>query len=151
MKQKLIHFFATGFGAGCIPVAPGTMGTLVAVPIYLFIHNLSLTFYAIILILSFSIGIWFCSEASRPLAVHDHPSIVWDEMAGFWLTMFAVPFSGLNILVSFLAFRLFEILRPWRIGRVDRKVQGGLGIMLDDVLAAIYANLTLRIFIFFTG
>jgi phosphatidylglycerophosphatase A len=149
MKQKLIYFFATGFGAGLIPFAPGTMGTLVAIPFYIGLQKLSLIAYAILLILSFIIGIWLCSLASKPLATHDHPSIVWDEMVGFWLTLFAIPFSLLNLFIGFLAFRLFDIQKPWPIGWVDKKVQGGLGIMLDDVLAGIYANLTLQIFVHF--
>jgi phosphatidylglycerophosphatase A len=151
MKQKLIHFCATGFGAGLIPFAPGTMGTLIAIPFYLLIYKLPLIFYAILLILSFTIGIWLCKEASKSLITHDHPSIVWDEMVGFWLTMFAIPFSGLNILLGFLAFRLFDIQKPWPISWVDKNIKNGLGIMLDDVLAAIYANLILQLFIFFTG
>src|ERR1700722_17915808 len=116
MKQKIIRFLATGFGAGLIPFAPGTMGTLVAIPIYLFIYNLPLISYIFFLLFTFGIGIWLCSEASKSLSTHDHPSIVWDEMVGFWLTMLAIPFSALNILVGFLAFRLFDIQKPWPIG-----------------------------------
>lgn len=148
MKQKIIHFFATGFGAGLIPFAPGTMGTLVAIPMYLLIKDLSLIPYIIFLIVTFLLGIWLCSEASKPLATHDHPSIVWDEMVGFWLTMLAVPCSFLNILIGFLAFRFFDIRKPWPIGWVDKKIPGGFGIMLDDMLAAVYANLTLRLIIY---
>lgn len=155
LGKKSIQFFATGFGSGLIPIAPGTMGTLMAIPFYLGLKNLSLPFYALFLLVSFGIGVWLCSRASKFLCAQhhvnlpDHPSIVWDEMVGFWLTMFAIPFSTLNILIGFLAFRLFDIQKPWPIGWVDKKMTSGLGIMLDDVLAAVYANIVLHIFIHF--
>lgn len=152
-KQKWIHFFATGFFSGTIHFAPGTMGTLVAIPFYLILQTLSLPLYAIFVLITFLIGIWLCGEASKPFKTPDHPSIVWDEMVGFWLTMFAIPFSGVNLLLGFLAFRLFDIWKPWPIGWVDKKIHGGLGIMLDDILAAIYANIILQILnhFFFKG
>jgi phosphatidylglycerophosphatase A len=145
IKQKIIHFFAAGFNAGLLPWAPGTLGTLVAIPFYLLLQNISLTFYAILLILAFIIGVWLCDKAAKISGITDDPAIVWDEMVGFWLTMFAVPFSFWNVLLGFLLFRLFDIWKPWPIRFIDANLSGGLGIMLDDVLAGIYANICLQV------
>lgn len=152
MKKTWIHFLATGFGAGLSPFAPGTMGTLVAIPLYLLLQWLPLSIYAIVTIFAFLIGIWLCEKTSLSLKTHDHPSIVWDEMVGFWITMFAIPCSIFTVLLGFLLFRGFDIQKPWPISWVDKNIQGGFGIMLDDMLAAIYANLLLHmIHYFFKG
>lgn len=144
-SQQSILFFARGFGSGCIPFAPGTMGTLASLPLYFVIQKFSLTFYLILLILTFLLGIWLCDKASKLLQQLDPPSVVWDEMVGFWLTMVTFPLDWRYVLAGFLAFRFFDILKPWPIGWVDKKVHNGLGIMLDDVFAAIYANIVLQI------
>jgi phosphatidylglycerophosphatase A len=90
-------------------------------------------------------GIVICGAASKSLDSHDHPGIVWDEIAGMMLTMLFIPFSWLSLGLGFLLFRVFDILKPWPIRLIDRKVGGGLGIMLDDILAAVFANILLRI------
>ena len=134
-----IHLLAFGFGAGLAPIAPGTAGTLVAIPLYLLISDLPLTFYlAIVAVVSIA-GIWICGRAADDLGVHDHPGIVWDEIAGYLLTMAMLPSGWLWIVAGFLLFRLFDILKPWPIRWLDRKVSGGLGIMLDDLAAALFA------------
>jgi phosphatidylglycerophosphatase A len=84
-------------------------------------------------------GIWLCDVASRQLGVHDHPGIVWDEFVGFWIAMWALPAEWVWILAGFLAFRFFDILKPWPVGLLDKKVTGGLGIMIDDVVAGVMA------------
>jgi phosphatidylglycerophosphatase A len=139
-----IHFLAFGFGSGVSPVAPGTAGTLVAVPLYLALSQLSLPGYIAMLLVSFGIGVWLCERTSRDLGVHDHGGIVWDEFVGYWLTMLAAPAGWHWVVVGFLLFRLFDILKPFPIGYFDRQVKGGFGIMLDDVLAAVYAWICLQ-------
>lgn len=140
-----VHLLAFGFGAGCSPRAPGTMGTVLAVALYLPLATLPLPFYLGALALVTLAGIWICGRASRDLGVHDHPGIVWDEIAGFLLTMVAAPPGWSWILVGFLLFRLFDIWKPWPIAWLDRRVVGGLGIMLDDLVAGVFAAACLQL------
>ncbi|AHK79199.1 phosphatidylglycerophosphatase [Ectothiorhodospira haloalkaliphila] len=139
-----VHFLAFGFGSGLSPKAPGTAGTVAAIPIFLLLQGLPLWAYLLITALVVAVGIWICGESSRRLGVHDHPGIVWDEIAGFLITMIAAPAGWIWILVGFLLFRLFDILKPWPIGWLDKHLEGGTGIMLDDVLAGIYALIVLQ-------
>ena len=134
-----IHFLAFGFGSGLSPVAPGTVGTLMAVPLYLLMARLPWVYYVLLLLVAIAIGIWLCGESARLLGVHDHGGIVWDEFVGFWITMLFVPPEWLWIVLGFVLFRLFDIWKPWPIKLIDRQVDGGLGIMLDDIIAGIFA------------
>ena len=138
-----VHLLAFGFGSGLAPVAPGTFGTLAAIPFYLLMARLPLAGYLLVLLLVILAGIRICGRASRDLGVHDHPGIVWDEFAGFFVTMIAAPPGWPWILAGFALFRFFDILKPWPIGWLDRRVGGGLGIMLDDLVAGLYAWLLL--------
>lgn len=139
------QFLAFGFGSGLSPKAPGTMGTIVAVPLYLLIAQWSLLQYSLFVVLAAVLGVWICGVASRQLQVHDHPGIVWDEFVGYWITMWAVPVDWVWIIAGFLIFRLYDIVKPWPVSVLDRKVGGGFGIMIDDVLAGVMACLTLHI------
>jgi phosphatidylglycerophosphatase A len=134
-----VHFLAYGFGSGCAPRAPGTFGTLAAVPVYLLLAQLPVPFYLLTVLLAFVAGVWICGKTSRDVGVHDPGGIVWDEFVGFWLTMTLVPPDWYWVLAGFILFRVFDILKPFPIGLLDKRVGGGLGIMLDDVLAGIYA------------
>ena len=134
-----VHFLAFGLGSGAVPKAPGTFGTLAAIPIWLLFADLSLPYYLGLLVASFVLGIWLCGRTSSDMGVHDHGGIVWDEFVGLWITFIALPAGWGWILLGFLLFRLFDILKPWPIGWADRRVSGGLGIMLDDVLAGVMA------------
>jgi phosphatidylglycerophosphatase A len=140
-----LQLLAFGFGSGLSPRAPGTAGTLVAIPFYLLIAQCSLLQYTAIVALATLLGVWVCGVASRQLGVHDHPGIVWDEFVGFWITMWAVPVYWTWVLAGFVVFRVFDIVKPWPISVLDRKVGGGLGIMVDDMLAGALACLTLHI------
>tara|TARA_R110002072_G_scaffold93548_4_gene207280 strand:- start:2935 stop:3435 length:501 start_codon:yes stop_codon:yes gene_type:complete len=145
LLRNPVQFLAFGFGSGLSPWAPGTAGTLVAVPLYLLISSWSLLQYTGFIVLTALLGVWICGVASRQLKVHDHPGIVWDEFVGFWITMWAVPADWVWIVAGFLAFRVFDIVKPWPVSVLDRKVGGGFGIMIDDVLAGVMACLTLHI------
>ncbi|MEX2367357.1 MAG: phosphatidylglycerophosphatase A [Pseudohongiellaceae bacterium] len=140
-----VHFLAFGLGSGAAPWAPGTFGTLAAVVLYLPLSRLSLEIYLLMLVLTFGIGIYLCEQTSRDLGEHDHGGIVWDEFVGFWITMLAAPPGWLWILLGFVLFRFFDIVKPFPIGIIDRRLGGGLGIMLDDALAGAYAWLCLQI------
>lgn len=145
LLRNPVQFLAFGFGSGLSPWAPGTAGTLVAVPLYLLISSWSLLQYTGFIVLTALLGVWICGVASRQLKVHDHPGIVWDEFVGFWITMWAVPADWVWIVAGFLVFRVFDIVKPWPVSVLDRKVGGGFGIMIDDVLAGVMACLTLHI------
>jgi len=134
-----VNFLALGFGSGLSRYAPGTMGTLVAVPFYLLLQPLSLVAYVAVAIAITLIGIWICDRSANTLGVHDHPGIVWDEIAGYLITMIAAPTGWQWVILGFVLFRLFDIWKPWPIKVIDRQVGGGFGIMLDDVVAALFA------------
>jgi phosphatidylglycerophosphatase A len=138
-----IHLLAFGFGSGLAPKAPGTFGTLVALPLYLVMQGLPLPAYLGLLVVGFLFGIWICGRTSEDLGVHDHGGIVWDEIIGYLLTMAFAPPGWIWLLIGFLLFRFFDILKPWPIRWFDRRVPGGFGIMLDDLLAGVYAGVVI--------
>ncbi len=138
-------FLAFGLGSGLAPVAPGTAGTLAAIPFAVLIAQLPLWWGLIVVAAAFVLGIYLCAEASRQLGVHDHGGIVWDEFVGLWLVIVFVPFEWPWWLAALAAFRLFDILKPWPIRWMDRKIGGGFGVMVDDLLAAVYALTVLQI------
>jgi phosphatidylglycerophosphatase A len=130
---------AFGFGSGLTRFAPGTAGTLAAVPFALLLKQLPPAVYWIGLVLLFLLGVAVCGKAGRDLGRKDPGGIVWDEMLGYWLCVALLPISPAWWLAAFVLFRVFDILKPWPIRQLDRHVGGGLGIMLDDVVAALYA------------
>lgn len=139
-----IHFLAFGCGSGTVDKAPGTFGTLAAIPLYLLMQDWSDSTYLMMLLIAALVGVFLCDLTSKDLGVHDHPGIVWDEFVGFWITMWMAPAGWLPIILGFVLFRVFDILKPWPISWVDRHVHGGFGIMLDDILAGIMAFLALQ-------
>ncbi len=144
LREHPAYLLACGFGSGLSPRAPGTAGTLVGVLIYLLLRPLPLYPYLILVVLSTIIGIWLCGITARRLQTHDHPAIVWDEIAGYLITMCSAPVGWIWPIVGFIAFRFFDILKPWPISLLDRRVPGGLGIMIDDVLAGALAWLVVQ-------
>jgi phosphatidylglycerophosphatase A len=143
-----IHFLAFGFGSGLSPKAPGTVGTVVAVVIYFLFSQLPLSAYLFMLLITFTAGIFLCDRSSKLLGVHDHGGIVWDEFVGYWITMLLAPSGWVWIAIGFFLFRLFDILKPFPINILDKHVHGGLGIMLDDVLAGSFACICLQLIAF---
>lgn len=135
-----IHLLAFGLGSGCAPKAPGTFGTLAAIPFWwLLLQDVPLIPYICVLIAGFAFGVYLCEQTSKDLGVHDHGGIVWDEWIGLWITYLALP-SGIEwVIIGFALFRFFDIIKPWPIKWLDQKVHGGFGIMIDDVLAGIFA------------
>ncbi|PXA74474.1 phosphatidylglycerophosphatase A [Vibrio sp. 11986-1-5] len=147
------HLLATGFGSGLSPIIPGTMGTLASIPLYLLLVQLPLFAYLFVVLMACILGVKICQVTSTDMQVHDHGSIVWDEFAGFWITMSIVPLLQLPIfdwqwiVTGFVLFRFFDMVKPWPIGWLDKQVEGGVGIMLDDIVAGIMA----AIMLFFVG
>jgi phosphatidylglycerophosphatase A len=143
---------AFGLGSGLAPRVPGTIGTLAAIPLYLVAaHWLSLWAYLALILVAFVLGVYVCDRAAHKLGVHDHGGIVWDEFVGFWITMAAAPPGWIWVLLGFVLFRIFDMVKPWPIKAADRRVSGGFGIMLDDVLAGVAACICLQSLIYFMG
>lgn len=139
------HLLALGFGSGLAPKAPGTFGTLVAIPFVVGFAALGLTWYLAFLVAGTLLGVYICGKTAADVGEHDHGAIVWDEVIGYTLTMLLVPISIQSVLLGFLLFRFFDIVKPWPIRWCDQRVHGGLGIMLDDLLAAVPAWLILQL------
>jgi phosphatidylglycerophosphatase A len=134
-----IHLLAFGFGSGLAPRAPGTFGTLVAVPIVLVVMQFGFVVHLAFAVAIAVAGVYLCGESARRLGTHDHPGIVWDEITGFTVTMLAAPSHWSWLAGGFVLFRFFDILKPWPIREADHSLRGGLGIMLDDIIAGIFA------------
>jgi len=139
-----IHFIAFGFGSGLSPKAPGTMGTLAAIPVIILAHVIGIPLWILFIITTIG-GTWVADKSSKDLGVHDHQGIVIDEFAGIMLTLLFIPLSWISIVLGFALFRLFDIWKPWPIRVIDKKVHGGIGIMLDDLLAGLFAGVCLLI------
>jgi len=138
-----ILLLAFGLGSGLSPKAPGTMGSLLAVVLFPLLALLPALGYALVVALVIVGGIWVCGQAARKLGVHDHGGIVLDEIAGIWLALATFPPSLPWLLAGFLVFRFFDIVKPWPIRWLDRKISGGFGIMVDDLLAGVFTWLVL--------
>ncbi|MCQ9425236.1 phosphatidylglycerophosphatase A [Pseudomonas sp. LJDD11] len=138
------HFMAFGFGTGTLPKAPGTWGSLIALPFIPLWQMLPGWGYGLMLAITLIFGCWLCGRVADDLGVHDHEGIVWDEIAGMWITLWLVPEGWHWLLAGFVLFRFFDILKPWPICWCDRNIQGGIGIMFDDVLAGVMAWLSLQ-------
>ncbi len=133
------HLLSLGFGSGLAPKAPGTFGTLAALPCWYLLQLLPTTSYIVAVVAAFALGVYLCGETAKALGVHDHGGIVWDEFVGLWIALFLLPSGWYWPLLGFALFRLFDIWKPWPISVLDRRVHGGLGIMIDDVVAGFYA------------
>lgn len=132
-------FLAFGLGSGLSRYAPGTVGTLMAIPFAVLFKSLPLAGFWLVLAGLFVAGVYFCSVSAARLGKHDPGGIVWDEMVGYWLTVAFLPTQWLWLLAAFVLFRFFDILKPWPVSLAEKRFGGGLGIMLDDVVAALYA------------
>lgn len=139
------HFIALGFGSGLAPWAPGTFGSLAALPLFWMLQtSLGPSALLIVIAAAFVLGIWACSLAGKHLGVSDHGSIVWDEIVAMWLVLAFTPMHWLWWLVAFGLFRFFDILKPWPIRFFDARLKNGFGVMFDDLLAALYALLLIK-------
>ena len=144
LLQHPAHFFGLGFGSGLAPKAPGTFGTLVGYPLFWLISVYALSTQLIIISALFLIGIYFCGVTGKALGVSDHGGIVWDEIVAMMLVLAFTPNQWQWWLVAFLLFRLFDIWKPFPIRQFDAKLKNGFGVMFDDLLAAIYAIISLQ-------
>ena len=145
--QDPAYFLAFGFGSGLMPIAPGTWGTLAAIPVYLLLSGCPLWAYLLFTTAAFFLGVWVSDKVAYELGVHDYGGIVWDEIVGYLVTMAMAPVSLGWMITGFILFRLFDIWKPQPIRLVDEKIKGGLGIMLDDLIAAIPAWLIMQLLV----
>jgi phosphatidylglycerophosphatase A len=143
-------WIACGFGSGLTPKAQGTFGSLAAIVPWLLMRELSVPAWLTIIVVSFAIGVWACDVAGRVLGVADHRSLVWDEFVGLWITLLpALVAPWWAIVAGFALFRLFDVWKPWPIAWFDRRVKGGFGVMLDDVIAGLFAGVVLFLILHF--
>ncbi|HIG41270.1 MAG: phosphatidylglycerophosphatase A [bacterium] len=133
------YFLALGGGSGLSRYMPGTMGSLAAIPVYFLLLKLGTWGYGVFVLVAFGCGVWLCDKVSRDMQVKDPASIVWDEFVGMWISLFMLPQGWYWLLIAFGLFRFFDILKPWPIGWLDTNLEGGLGIMVDDVAAGFYS------------
>ena len=146
-------WLACGFGCGLAPFAQGTVGSLAALLPWLALRELALPLYVLVLLAGLGVGVWACGTAGRALQVADHRALVWDEFIGQWIALLPLLVPGLvpashgalaaGMLAGFALFRLFDVWKPWPIRWLDRRVKGGFGVMIDDVLAGVFAALVL--------
>lgn len=143
--QNPLHFIAFGFGSGAIPIAPGTFGTLLAIPFYLAIQHLSNLNYLIVITIITILSCWLCEKVSREIAADDHQGMCIDEFVGFLVTMFAAPIGWQWILIGVILFRIFDIWKPQPIRYLDEHIHGGIGMILDDVAAGVFSAIIIQI------
>lgn len=129
---------------GRAPFAPGTWGTLLGLPLYLWLRDLPAGAYAVVVLLLFATGVWVCGLAERSLGRHDHPAIVWDEVVGFLIAVWQAPRGAIWVAAGFVVFRLFDIWKPFPLSRLQR-LPGGFGVMADDAGAGVYAFAVIQI------
>lgn len=138
MAPSISKILATGFGSGKVAFAPGTAGTIVAIPIVLLLNQLHLWWYLLFVIGGFILGVKICDKVAKEYQEQDPAKIVWDEIIGFSVSMLLIPLSLWSILIAFVLFRFFDIVKPLPISYLERKLTGGFGIMADDLLAGIF-------------
>jgi phosphatidylglycerophosphatase A len=148
LLEKSALCVSSWFGVGLMPVAPGTFGTLTGVPIVLLMSRTDGLYQALVLVIFGLVAAWSSGLSEKLLRRDDPPEVVLDEVSGFLLTFFLLPFSWLTLSLGFVLFRVFDIAKPFPIRRLDKRVKGGLGVVLDDLVAGFYANLSLRIIVF---
>lgn len=144
-----IHLLAVGLGSGMSPIMPGTMGSAMAIPLWLLFNGLQPYLYWVLIVVAFIFGCFLCQKTSDDTHTHDSGHIVWDEFVGMWITLFFIPQISISwVTIAFVAFRIFDMAKPWPIRWFDKRVPGGFGIMVDDVIAAIFSSLSVYLLTF---
>lgn len=138
--EKPLYFIAFGFGSGIMPFAPGTFGTLFAAFLYCLLPQMTFYSYLAFTVIVTLISMYVCDKASREIHIHDHPGMCLDEFPGFFVTMLFAPTGCLGLVLGFVLFRFFDIIKPWPINWLDKNVHGGVGMVLDDVVAGLFAS-----------
>ena len=150
-KDDLVIFFATGFFTGFLPTMPGTWGTFAGIPLVIISHRLTTMVQAVVTLVFVALAVYIAGRAELLFEDRDARPIVIDEMAGFLITLLWLPLNLLTFSLGFLLFRVFDIVKPPPIGTIEKRLQGGLGVVMDDVLAGVFANATLRLLLIVAG
>jgi phosphatidylglycerophosphatase A len=145
LKNTLIKLFATGFGLGFLPLAPGTWGTLLGIPLAYYLHFRGPMPYLLFTLMFTVFAVWVSEMAGPLFEEPDSPKIVIDEVAGFLVTMAWLPATWQSLVSGFIIFRVLDAWKPGPIGYCDRKIKGGLGVVVDDIAAGIVANIILQV------
>ena len=132
-----IHYIACGFGIGCIPIIPGTFATVAGIGLSLILAQLNLVSICVVLLILNILGIWLCGKTNRDFGCKDHPAACYDEIVTFPICMIGIPMTARYIFIAFILFRILDIFKPQPIRFIDKNVTGGLGVMLDDFVAAL--------------
>ncbi|MDA9064461.1 phosphatidylglycerophosphatase A [Pseudomonadales bacterium] len=139
------HLLATGFGSGLVPKAPGTMGSVLALLLWIPLQELPVMVYGLFVLACIPFGIWLCGRVAVEMQVKDPACIVFDEFVGVWVALFMLPVGWYWPVIGFILFRLFDIFKPWPVSWLDQKLPGGWGIMLDDVAAGLFSLIILQV------
>ena len=150
-KNDFIVFLATGFFTGFLPTMPGTWGTFAGIPLVIISHRLTTTLQTVLTLVFVALAVYIAGRAEVLFEDRDARPIVIDEMAGFLVTLLWLPLNLPTFFLGFMLFRGFDIVKPPPIGMIEKRLQGGLGIVMDDVLAGIFANVTLRLLLIVAG
>ena len=150
-KDDIVVFLATGCFTGFLPLMPGTWGTFAAIPIVILVHRVNLVVQGIIALVFVAFGAWISGRAEILLEDHDPRPIVIDEMAGFLISLLWLPLNPLTLFLGFGIFRLFDVVKPPPISSVENRMRGGWGVVIDDVLAGVFTNVTLRLLFMVAG
>ncbi|MGN5098077.1 phosphatidylglycerophosphatase A family protein [Aeromonas sp. 61P] len=150
-SEKSASFFGGGVWFRSQPQSAGHHGHLAAIPLYLLVSGLPTHWFIALLAVGFVVGIRICQSATDAIGMPDHGAIVWDEVIGFGVTMIAAPAGWEWVVAGFALFRLFDVLKPWPISWFDRRIHGGFGIMLDDLIAGLFALFCMQLLAFWLG
>lgn len=145
LREKAFLFIATGFGIGYIPLIPGTFGTLPGLPICYFLAQVPTVVAGGFIIIIISVSMWVAGKAEKYLGQKDPGKIVIDEIAGLTVALVGLPFNLFNVVAGFIAFRIFDVLKPFPLRRFEKLFPGGIGVVMDDIGAGIYANILIRL------
>ena len=146
--QKVVLFFSTGFYSGYIPFAPGTFGTVTALPLCYFLSMCSRGCGAVVIVAVIALAVWLANSSEKLLGRKDPGCIVIDEIAGMLVTLAGLPFTFFTAATGFVLFRILDIFKPFPIRMLERRVPGGAGIVIDDIVAGIIGNIALRIILY---
>ena len=146
--RRPLYFVAFGFGSGAMPFAPGTFGTLMAIPFYLLLQDLPFYLYVTFVIFFAMASVYLCDKISRDTGTEDHPGMCIDEFVGFFVTMMHADTGSGWIILGFVLFRIFDIWKPWPIRVIDKKIHGGLGMVLDDMVAGLFGCIVMQCLMF---
>ena len=147
-RERAVLLLATGFFVGTVPFAPGTFGSIIGLPVCFLISKLDFLLAGVFTLVFVFFAVWVSAAASKILKKEDPAEIVIDEIAGLMVTLMGIPFTAGTAIAGFFIFRAFDILKPFPIRTLEQKIPGGPGIVLDDVMAGIYANIILRLAIY---